>query len=572
MKLFADEEISAALERIFAADTFKSAPKLKQFLRYIVAQKLDGKADQLKAYSIAIDAFNYPADFDPQSDPIIRVQARRLRTALKEYYLDTGSDERIRISVPRGGYRPKFSENSNLDNEDQPKLNTPNVEIFKGPYQRYILPGLMVLLLIIGLGIISIFWEQEPSYTAGRGVDTITIAMRQDIQNPSEIKDREDATYFSQELRSAIARNSALSIILPAKSTSEENEIATGENELGDNTDFIIHSSILGTGFSRNVSVELLNGQTNKLLWSKSYKLSDIEDETITQIVRGLNSEIFRASIQALESKNPKTLSAPQLVLLATWASGPARSTLAGEKERITLARLAIKRNPNFGPAYSVLAEKLAFLATVDGASATEEAAIEAKNSAARVLELSAGDENALFNVALYYWFSGQANNSIAMMKRVTELNPSHGFANFFSMLIPYTCSAAPADVLNAAIEFDRSLGADNPARGVTMVSLSWLHLNRGELAEALEVAEYASQMYQNPHTLIQHAAILDQLGRSQEAAELLLSQKANWPSLSVEYFLDNTLPRVCSKLEKSENVIDLYVHLEQSMKGLPSR
>lgn len=554
-----DDEIEVVLERMFVADAFKSSPKLRQFLRYIVTQKLEGKDDQLKAYSIAIDVYNYPVGFDPQNDPIIRVQARRLRTALKEYYLDAGVGERIVITVPRGGYRPVFSENLDLDEEEQLRLTSPNVEGSAKPDRRYIMAGLMAFLLIIGLGFGWLFWGGEVSNIVDHGSDTITVAMRHDNLSLSEAKDSEEAIFFSRNLRSSMARNSALSIILPAESGSDKNEI-NGE------TDFIIDTSVLVSDSVRSVSIELVNGHTDKLVWSRSHKISDIEDDTVFQIVRELNSEIFGASVQALEGREPKSLSASQLFVLATWVPGPAKSTLEWEKERIELARLALKKDPEFGPAYSVLADKLAYLAAVDGPSDTEEAAKEAKASAARALELSAGDVNALFNVAQYYWHSGQLDSSIAMMKRVLELDPSHGFAHFFSIVIPYTCSPAPDDALDAVVEFDQSLGADNPARWVTLTWLGWLHLNRDEFSAALEAEEYSAQIFQIPYTIIRHAAILNLLDRTEDAAELLESQKSNWPNLNPEHFAKVTFPRICSERENSEKIVGFYTNLEKSM------
>lgn len=559
METFGDDEIKAALERIFAADAFNSSPKLRHFLGYIVAQKLDGNADQLKAYTIAIDVFNYPVDFDPQNDPIIRVQARRLRTALRDYYLDAGADEQIRISVPRGGYRPVFS--TKLDSEEEVQLNvvSQNVEIFGKPNRYYLRVGLMAFLLIIGLGFGWFFWGGDGLNDVDHGSDTITVAMRHDTRYLSEAKASEEATYFFRNLTSAIVRNSALTIILPERSTFDK-------NEPNSKIDFIIDTNVLPSGLLQNVSVELLNGRTDKLVWSRSYKLTDIDDDIVLQIVRELNSEIFGASVEALEGRDPKTLSASQLFVLATWVPGPAKSTLDWEKGRIELARLALEKDPEFGPAYSVLADKLAYLAAVDGPSDTEDAASEAKASAARALELSARDVNALFNVAQYYWHSGQLNSSIAMMNRILELDPSHGFARFFSIVIPYSCTAAPQEALDAAAEFDQSLGADNPARWVTLTWLGWLHLNRGEYTEALEAEEYSAQIFQIPYTIMRHAAILNLLDRIEESAELLESQKSNWPNLNPTHFAKVTFPRICSERKDSGKMIGFYAELEESM------
>jgi tetratricopeptide (TPR) repeat protein len=100
--------IRAALDRILASDAFRSAPQLAAFLGFIVESSLAGRAAELKGYTIAVEAFGRPADFDPQADPIVRVEAGRLRKALVQYYAGEGAAEPVRIAIPVGGYVPSF--------------------------------------------------------------------------------------------------------------------------------------------------------------------------------------------------------------------------------------------------------------------------------------------------------------------------------------------------------------------------------------------------------------------------------------------------------------------------------
>lgn len=66
------------------------AERLSQFLRYVVEKTLDGQSAVIKQYTIAVEALGYGPNFDPQSDSIIRIQGRRLRRALQEYYSGKG--------------------------------------------------------------------------------------------------------------------------------------------------------------------------------------------------------------------------------------------------------------------------------------------------------------------------------------------------------------------------------------------------------------------------------------------------------------------------------------------------
>ena len=87
---------------------FEQAGRSQEFLRFVVEQTLAGAADRLKGYTIAIEVFRRPADFDAQSDPLVRVEAGRLRRRLLEYYVAEGYANPLRIELPRGGYAPEF--------------------------------------------------------------------------------------------------------------------------------------------------------------------------------------------------------------------------------------------------------------------------------------------------------------------------------------------------------------------------------------------------------------------------------------------------------------------------------
>ena len=105
-------DIRAALDRVVSSAHLNKSPQLANFLRFVVKQKLAGNGSRLKAYTIAADALGRDSSFDPQNDPIVRVEAGRLRRALDHYYSDGGCDDPIVIELPRGRYVPVFRANS----------------------------------------------------------------------------------------------------------------------------------------------------------------------------------------------------------------------------------------------------------------------------------------------------------------------------------------------------------------------------------------------------------------------------------------------------------------------------
>src|SRR5690242_14153766 len=102
-------EVRAALERILRSRCFEHATRASDFLRFVVDKTLAGEGRELKGYTIAIHVFGRSADFDAKTDPLVRVEALRLRQRLTEYYAGEGSGERVRLELPRGGYVMKAS-------------------------------------------------------------------------------------------------------------------------------------------------------------------------------------------------------------------------------------------------------------------------------------------------------------------------------------------------------------------------------------------------------------------------------------------------------------------------------
>ncbi|WP_150496546.1 hypothetical protein [Roseibium aquae] len=103
-----DQDGHSALNRILSSPEFKPVPQLRTFLEYIVLAKLEGRENEIKGYSIAVNALGRDPSFDPVSDPIVRVEAARLRRRLTEYYNGTGCADPVEIVVPKGTYLPKI--------------------------------------------------------------------------------------------------------------------------------------------------------------------------------------------------------------------------------------------------------------------------------------------------------------------------------------------------------------------------------------------------------------------------------------------------------------------------------
>ena len=88
-------EVRAQVQRMTASDVFATSPQLSAFLLFVVEAVLRGQGERLKGYTIGVEVLRRDATFDPQIDPIVRVEATRLRRAIERYYAGAGIDDPI---------------------------------------------------------------------------------------------------------------------------------------------------------------------------------------------------------------------------------------------------------------------------------------------------------------------------------------------------------------------------------------------------------------------------------------------------------------------------------------------
>ncbi len=96
--------VRSAADRIVKSSLFAHSDRQRRFLQFIVDETLAGRADRLKGYTLGIEVFGRDHGFDPVSDPIVRVEAGRLRAKLREYYDGEGRLDPVHIDVPKGSY------------------------------------------------------------------------------------------------------------------------------------------------------------------------------------------------------------------------------------------------------------------------------------------------------------------------------------------------------------------------------------------------------------------------------------------------------------------------------------
>jgi hypothetical protein len=158
-------EIQNELERVLASRWLRESHQLSALLRHVIEATIEGQTDGLKEYSLGLQVFRRPPDYDPRNDAIVRVQASLLRKRLAAYYENEGADSTLVITLPRGGYVPE------IITRERPVVKPPvsvqppepvQVEAPRGgPVWRAFVAGLALGALAVVAAVLS--WPRSPA-------------------------------------------------------------------------------------------------------------------------------------------------------------------------------------------------------------------------------------------------------------------------------------------------------------------------------------------------------------------------------------------------------------------------
>src|SRR5580704_16272161 len=109
------------LRRVLESKFFANSPKKTRFLEFVSEQAFLGNGEKLNEYLIGAEVYDRGVDFNPQKDPIVRVQAHEIRRLLNKYYEVDGRGGLIRLDLPSGHYVPVFRRSTS----DESAADTP---------------------------------------------------------------------------------------------------------------------------------------------------------------------------------------------------------------------------------------------------------------------------------------------------------------------------------------------------------------------------------------------------------------------------------------------------------------
>ena len=259
------------LERILQSVDFANSPKLSNFISYIVKVEADGNGDRIKAFSIGVDALGRSETFDPQADNIVRVTAGRARQALGRYYDGPGQHDAIKISLPKGTYRPRFEFNTpfGVDRALAINDNVPSRVSVRATPAVMVLAFLTVCVLTIS---VFLAWGPNPNSNSDRGDGFRADMPIVEIATFEETGEAElDALLDGLRHRIAedLSRFRVARIRLEPHTLSPSNRASRSEA-----ADFSLKGVVISTSPTM-LQISIIDRADDTLLWSKTTELPD---------------------------------------------------------------------------------------------------------------------------------------------------------------------------------------------------------------------------------------------------------------------------------------------------------
>ena len=416
---FSPAAIIGQLQKILSSALFTRSPRLREFLAYIVQETIEGRAGEIKEYALGVAVFGRLQSFDPRIDPIVRVDAGRLRARLKEYYKQEGRHDQLYIECVKGSYVPVFRR---LDRSSAPSESLPHREHRNGPAIA-VLP----------------FRDLSPE---------------------------QDQKYFCEGIaEELICVLSTLDGLLVASRTSSF--ALKGRNgdirQIGKklNVTSVLEGSVRKEGPRLRIAVQLIDVVDGFEIWSEVHERNcndvlSIQNEISHSIVENVRRKILPVHDGPFIERHTDNPEAYKQYLKGRFHWN--KRTEEGLNAGIRCFEEAIAIDPGYALAYSGMADAYAMLGT-RGALAPDKAMRCAARAAQKALMLDSNLAEASASAALveavYHWQWHEAEREFV---RAITLNPRYGTARHWyaiNCLAPLGRLREGIEHLRLALEFE---------------------------------------------------------------------------------------------------------------------
>lgn len=292
------EEVRAQLARILSSREFPSGGRGAAFLKYVTEETLQGRAHRLKAYSVAIEVFNRSADFS-QDDPIVRIEAGRLRRVIERYYLVAGQHDPIRIDIPKGGYVPTFTWNDtpNEAAQEEPNEDVAGRQAFGWRRLGWPVLAIFVAFICAGLGYCAGVLGAAP----GRSVGQIPYEPMLVIAPFADMGDGPQsaryATGLTEELLTALPRFKEIMVFGRETSKALPPDVEASQVREGLGAHYLLAGGVRVAGDKVRVTVRLVETSNGSILWSQDYD-EDLDTHELFAIQSDVASKVATAIAQ----------------------------------------------------------------------------------------------------------------------------------------------------------------------------------------------------------------------------------------------------------------------------------
>lgn len=266
-------KVRSAIEEIIASTPLRSSQQLQKILRFVVTEELEGRGKRIKAYSIAVDALGRPESFDPQADPAVRVDVRRLRRALDEYYEDEGKDADLIVDIPKGGYRPVFrtrpimAPQAEVIEDDAPAAPAPGpANAGKVSTFRRFMPAAAVLFVIFGL--VGIAAAMLIGKDRSDGTVPATTGLQPPMLEVAAFSSTEESA-AAEQLAGSV-RQHILSDLSRFRSLTVLDAGTAENNEALPTTTYLLRGTIRKVDAALRLTLNLQDRSTGRVVWSGS--------------------------------------------------------------------------------------------------------------------------------------------------------------------------------------------------------------------------------------------------------------------------------------------------------------
>lgn len=438
------EAVRAELEQILQSPQFRDAGRLGPFLRHLVERNLAGDDSSLKESLLGTEFFQRGSDYDPRTDPVVRVEARRLRQRLEDYYGGTGAGSAVRVTLPKGGYVPVFETLS----DEREKTGRPDRVRF------VIFAAVAAAAALVGWWIFS---RSHPTEVVAQAPTVVVLPLANVGANPEN-------DYFAdgltEEIIDRLSKLSGIRVVARGVTASLKGKgLDLRESAQRVQADLAIEGSVRRQEDRLRVTARLVDAGGGSTLWSQTYErnLKDvfaIQDEIAQSVASALRLRV--AGAVPLPSRYTSNLAAYTAYLKGRHQFN--RYSESGMRRAIEYFNEALKAQPDYAPAVAQLSHTYALLAYYD-ALPPEVPKSETKRLAERAIQLdpSLAEAHAALGMVLAFqdW---QWDAAEAEMKKAQEVDPGSpfGYGSYgAAVLLPQGRFDEARMALKQAIEMD---------------------------------------------------------------------------------------------------------------------